>query len=162
MTTEIQTETEIQETCAKCDAEIRPGSQFCFSCGEAVADADEIAEDSNVVAFPVTKKPEAVEEDEPEEIPMPEEVVSVEPEPEEAIVAESIPTEPVELPKDRRRRRNERMETAASIKKRERLRVKKPAEIVWDTPRSSMPFAIAAIVILAISFLIFYFAIYGK
>ncbi len=159
--TKTQTETEIQEKCENCDAEIRGGSQFCFSCGESLNDIDEVVEETNVVEFPKQKIAEEIAEV-PEEFLVPEEAPVEEPIPkpvEESVDGVESFIEPIELPKDRSRRRNERMETAASIKKRERLRVKKPTEVVWDRPESSLQFVIGAIVILVVAAVIFYFAI---
>jgi hypothetical protein len=118
-----------------------------------------------VVEFPNPKKAEETDDVPegflvPEEAPVEEQLMQ--PEKLNNIDVESPQTEPVELPKDRKRRRNERMETAASIKRREQLRVKPPAEIVWDKPETSWPFAVASVVILLIAAVIFYFAIYGK
>ena len=159
--TETETETEIYKKCKKCDAEIRSGSQFCYGCGEPVSPVDETAVgENNIVEFPKPKKAEETD-DIPEDFLVPEEAPVEEPIPQPEKLSEVI-AEPVELSKDRKRRRNERMETAASIKQRERLRVKPPAEIVWDRPETSWPFAITSVVILLIAAAIFYFAIYGK
>ncbi len=160
MMTETETETGIQEKCIKCDAEIRPGSQFCYGCGEPVGEIDVSSVDSNVVEFPRSKNAEE-ETDIPDDFLVPEEAPIEEPTPQTEKLSDMV-VEPVELPKDRKRHRNERMETAASIKQRERLRVKKPVEIVWDRPESSWPFAVASVVFLVVAVVIFYFAIYSK
>ena len=174
--TETSTETELENKCANCGAEIRTGSQFCYGCGKPVA-----ADESNVVEFPVRASEEA--EDAPEEflaaaadaadensdtpkgeMPagflVPEEA----PTPGATEKAEQLPGSiPPEKTRSReRRRKNGKLETAASIQKRERLRVKKPDEVVWAPADPTWIFAAVAIGLLVISALIFYFAVMDK
>jgi len=167
MKTETETKTEINETCENCGAEIRSGSQFCYGCGKQVGEDENPHEDTNVVEFPKPKRsaesPELSEDFlVPEEAPVEEPIPRPEKEKAASASVDPVSAEPVELPKDRKRRRNERMETAASIKQRERLRVKTPTEIVWDRPETSWVFAAASVVILLIVAVIFYFAVMGK
>lgn len=182
--TETSTETELENMCANCGAEIRTGSQFCYGCGKPVAVAG-----TNIVEFPIRgsennagsnedflsaaadaaeEDPDAKPSDMPEGFLVPEEAPSEETVPavesKEREKSEQLPGSlPPEKTRSReRRRKNGKLETAASIQKRERLRVKRPDEVVWDTGDPTPIFAIVAVALLIISSLIFYFAVFGK
>jgi len=184
--TETSTETQLEKKCENCDAEIRAGSQFCYGCGKPVAAVSE----TNVVEFPV-RSPQNEEDDAPEEfLAAAADAAEAEAEdeaeaesreaPEAFLVPEEAPLETEALPEEKpgerlsgsvspersrtrdRRRRSGKLETAASIQKRERLRVKKPEEVVWAAADPTLIFAIVAVGLLVISALIFYFAILGN
>jgi hypothetical protein len=184
--TETSTETELENKCANCGAEIRPGSQFCYGCGKPVDPAAE-ADDTNVVKFPV-RSAENVEDEPDEALTAAADAAEEKAEPsddipdgflvpEEAPPEEVLVNDPVEpkkgeqlpgsLPPERtrtreRRRKDGKLETAASIQKRERLRVKKPDEVVWDAADPTWIYAIVAVALLIVSALIFYFAVLGN
>lgn len=178
--TETSTEIELENRCANCDAEIRPGSQFCYGCGKPVA-----AGDDNVLEFPARESEKATEEPEeflaaaadaaeegsgaespetPDGFLVPEEAPAAETPAAEPEKAEQLPGSiPPERTRSReRRRKNGKLETAASIQKRERLRVKKPDEVVWAPADPTWIFAAVAIGLLVVSALIFYFAVMDK
>lgn len=179
--TETSTEIEPENKCANCGAEIRSASQFCYGCGKPVTASVE-DEETNVVVFPVRASEEQDEEPEeflaaaadaaedeadaakaemPAGFLVPEEEA---PAPQAQEKAEQLPGSlPPERTRNReRRRKNERLETAAAIQKRERLRVKKPDEVVWAQTDPTWIFAAVAVGLLVISALIFYFAVMDK
>lgn len=139
------------KVCRSCGAEVRPGSLFCYNCGEAVAPEPATREQA---AGKKTVK-EAIIEAESEERG------DFQTTRLDGRLAETGPADPIPKPGEKE---TPKLKSAASMRRKPKTFQTKTIEVVWEEPDNAPNkwFPLVAFFLVLFVFLIFYLAMYLK